>query len=104
MSQPNRRPFHELPMALQGEIVGKILTSSFWKKLYEVHHENTSVERFFSSDYVRQWLRTNLVVFADDGKIVSPVWIADELNGQERKCKNGHHYDAHYRPARTAQL
>lgn len=81
MSQPNRRPFYELPMVLQGEIVGKILTSSFWKKLYKVHHENTSVERFFSSDYVRQWLRTNLVAFTDDGKIVSPAWIADKLNG-----------------------
>lgn len=81
VSQPNRRPFYELPMSLQGEIVGKILTSSFWKKLYEVHHEYTSVEQFFSSDKVRQWLRTNLVAFTDDGKIVSPAWIADELNG-----------------------
>lgn len=81
MSQPNRRPFYELPMVLQGEIVGKILTSSFWKKLYKVHHENTSVERLFSSDYVRQWLRINLVAFTDDGKIVSPAWIADKLKG-----------------------
>lgn len=81
MSQLNRRPFYELPMSLQGEIVGKILTSSFWKKLYGVHHECVSVEQFFSSDKVRQWLRTNLVSFADDGKIVSPAWIADELNG-----------------------
>lgn len=81
MSQPNRRPFYELPMSLQGEIVGKILTSSFWKKLYEVHHEYTSVEQFFSSDYVRQWLRTNFVDFMDDGKIVSPAWIAGDLNG-----------------------
>lgn len=81
MNQPNRRPFYKLPMVLQGEIIGKILTSSFWKKLYEVHHEYTSVEQFFSSNEVRRWLCTNLVSFADDGKIVSPVWIADELNG-----------------------
>ena len=86
MSQPNRRPFYELPMVLQGEIIGKILTSSFWKKFYEVHHEYTSVEQFFSSDKVRQWLRVNLVAFADDGKIVSPAWIADELNAVLADC------------------
>ena len=86
MSQPNRRPFYELPMSLQGEIVGKILTSSFWKKLYEVHHERVSVEQFFSSNYVRQWLRANLVAFTDDGEIVSHAWIADELNAVLADC------------------